>query len=669
QRFQSAGELLQALRGDRQAISKMLRRRTTRTATRYWWLAAVIGVLLLAYLIVPIGSEHQELPSVAVLYLKNLGPPEDEALSYGITNALIVDLARAGWLHVTPIKDILSLKDAALSSGEIAKQFDVRHLVEGSIFRQGDEFTVSAQLLEASTKKQLWGYHLALSKSELATLEGNMALAILKALRVSPSPQAKKEIGARRSENPEAYEYYLKGRYRFDNKKSKEDVVLAQGFFEKARALDPGMLLAFLGLGEIHVFTGENEKARQLYTEALTIAKTHGERSMEAAANRGLGNLFSDRGEYPEALAYYTLGHTIVHEIGDSLEEANILHDIGLVYGNQSNYQTSLDFYRRSLRLAQALGDDHGQAQTLSKIGQVFYSQSDFPEALSHYTLALKFAGKVGDHVLESRILNGIANIYEGEGDYYNALNVYRRNLETIRLLGDRRGEGITCINLGLISYDLGDFGPALEFYERADTIFTELGNRRNLGLTWTNIAMVLDEEKEYSRALDYYTRGISTASEIGDTANATMRSHFLGISYFRQKNFRRAIDNFRTAEAIFYRMQDTIAAINSSVWLALALNRTGKEAEVRATANTIDTLLNAYSELDDPVGVYWNMSQIFSALHDSSRARRYLVKAFTIIRERRDKIPDEKLRKSFLSNITVNRDVMNAWNSSPGHN
>ncbi|MBI5868066.1 MAG: protein kinase [candidate division Zixibacteria bacterium] len=103
-----------------------------------------------------VDIEPPSVRSLAVLYLRNLGNAEDEYLSYGVTEDLIVDLARVGTLRVAPMRSVLQFKDSTTQLGEVARQLNARLILDGSIHRSDRLIRISAQLVDVDQNRTLW---------------------------------------------------------------------------------------------------------------------------------------------------------------------------------------------------------------------------------------------------------------------------------------------------------------------------------------------------------------------------------------------------------------------------------------------------------------------------------------------------------------------------------
>jgi len=621
-RFQSAVEISVSLRHHEVKKSES---RMPKFLNQYWWVASIIGVLLLIYLFFPPHQEKEEIPSVAILYLKNLGPETDESLSYGITQDLIVDLARAGLIHVAPMNDILQFKDTHMSLEEIAKRLKVSTIVEGSILRQDDIFKISAQLFDTRSKRALWTERAQLKTNEIATLQSDMAIAIMNALQISSTEQTKKEISAKPTENPEAYEYYLNAKFKFENKKNRDDVLRAEEMYKKAILLDPTLLYARIGLAEVYSFNGEYIKSRDVYLEALNIAREQNKRSIEATCLRGLGLIHWNQGEYARALEKYKQSLLIVRELGDRFNEARILNNIGLVYWNQYIYEKALEYYNESLHLREELSDIQGQAQTLGNMGLVYWNQ----------------------------------------GDYQNALNAHLKSLKLNQDIGDKKGEGHALNNIGLIYADLGNYKNALDYYYKSEKIFEQLGNPKNLAITLDNIGLVLTEREEYLKALDYHDRSLKLTHEIGDRGSEPIRFQSIGLCYLRKGDLQKAKENLIKSINQFAELNDTVGQITSTSYLGVVCARLSEKGEARILVNQIEQLLKSGVQISEPIIVNWNISQIYTFLGNYELAKKHLEKAYFEIISRSEKIMDPSLRDSYISKVKTHREIIQTWKTT----
>jgi TolB-like protein/Tfp pilus assembly protein PilF len=178
------------------------------------------------------------------------GDAADEHFSDGLTDELIGTLGRMPGLAVTARTSVFALKGTSLPTPQIAAMLGVTTLVEGSVRRSDDRVRVGAHLVNAEDGAVLWTATLERPARNIFALQEEIAHAIADALRV-------KLTGARKNlvhpaANLAAYEAYLKGRHILDTRSSKERLLEAIRFFERAAECDPMYAPAFAGLSDAH---------------------------------------------------------------------------------------------------------------------------------------------------------------------------------------------------------------------------------------------------------------------------------------------------------------------------------------------------------------------------------------------------------------------------------
>ncbi len=572
-------------------------------------------------------AANGDVPSVAILYLKNLGLESDEPYSYGITQDLIVDIAKAGLVRVAPMKDILSLQKSALPIDSIALKLRVRFVLDGSLKRIGDVLQLSGQIVEAASGATVWADRLQAKASEVTTLQGQLARAIIKALNLEPSEVIEKDITKSRTTNPEAYEFYLRANYLYQKKKSKADIETARGMFQKAIDLDSGFVLAHLGNGTTYSSQGDYKDAEQIYDRALHIARRSNEKNEEAISLSLLGVLEWYRGNYTEALAYYTQSLSIAQEMGDHAGEGKTLNNIAVVYSAQGDYATALGYYAKSLKTAQELGDRRAEANALSNN----------------------------------------ANVYYLKGDYSRAMEYYSQGLKTFQELGDRHGEGMTLNAIGSTFRSQGAFDKALEYYTKSLSVKQDLGDRRGEGFTLNDIGIAHDERGNYGKALDYYAQGLKVAQEVGDQEGEGYALWGMGGVFLKQSNVGNAIKHLKKSEALFAQMDAQPQRVSVLSWLALAEAKNENRKSAQASVDSVEKLLTVIPKPEELIGISWNLYQVNALLGNSQKASQHLQRAYKEVTLRAEMIHDALMRRSYLENVRTNREIRSAWAKESG--
>jgi serine/threonine protein kinase/Tfp pilus assembly protein PilF len=266
QRYRSAQELLQALKDLRRKLEAELQR----AAAPLWlrWArspaAVVLGLLVAALALTFPFFRHRNLPtnlppdkSIAVLPLQNLSADKENAFfADGVQDELLSNLSKIKDLKVISRTSVTQFKSGTRRNlKEIAQQLGVSNVVEGSVRRSGDHVRVSVQLIDARTDRHLWGENYDRNLADSLSLQGELATEIASAMGARLSPQEKAQVVAKPTDNPAAYDAYLRARaipvgWGFT---AGGDVEGAIRLYEEAVKLDPNFTLAwaYLSIAQI----------------------------------------------------------------------------------------------------------------------------------------------------------------------------------------------------------------------------------------------------------------------------------------------------------------------------------------------------------------------------------------------------------------------------------
>ena len=191
-----------------------------------------------------------QLRSLAVLPLENLSrDPEQDYFADGLTEALITNLAKISSLRVVSRTTAMHYKGVHRPLPEIARELAVDRVVEGTVLRSGERVRISAQLIDAATDAHLWAESYERDLRDVLMLQSEVARAIVKEIRVKLPTQEHAQLMRSRVVDPQAYEYYLRGRYHW-NKRSVEGIRKGAECFQHAIEIDPTYAPAYSGLAD-----------------------------------------------------------------------------------------------------------------------------------------------------------------------------------------------------------------------------------------------------------------------------------------------------------------------------------------------------------------------------------------------------------------------------------
>jgi serine/threonine-protein kinase len=210
--------------------------------------------------------------SIAVLPFENLNrDPDTEYLSDGLTESVINSLTQLQGLRVVARSSVFRYKGRGADPLAAGRELGVSALLTGRMTQRGDSLSVSVELLDVRDNKQLWGERYERKVTDLLSVQREIARDITERLRLKLSGAEQARAVRRYTENPAAYELYLKGRYHW-NKRNPEGLRKAVEYFRQATALDPNYALAYAGLADAYAVL-PNFDRRVSRLEMMPLAK------------------------------------------------------------------------------------------------------------------------------------------------------------------------------------------------------------------------------------------------------------------------------------------------------------------------------------------------------------------------------------------------------------
>ena len=240
-----------------------------------WILAGVAVVALVAALAWYLRSGRAaQIDSIAVLPFTNVsGDASVDYLSDGITESLIASLTHVPDLKVKSRNSVFRYKGKDVDAQKAGSELGVSALVSGRVTPHGDNVEVSAELTDVRDNTELWGQHYSGKSTEIIVLEQQMAGDLAAKLRSGMSSSEKQLVTKQGTQNPEAYELYLKGRYAW-SKRTAPDLETAISYFNQAIAKDPGYALAYSGLADVYtVFPVYGAKSSDVVPKSNAAAR------------------------------------------------------------------------------------------------------------------------------------------------------------------------------------------------------------------------------------------------------------------------------------------------------------------------------------------------------------------------------------------------------------
>jgi serine/threonine-protein kinase len=223
-----------------------------------------IGLIVLILASVGLGYWYfavystKQIDSIAVLpFVNESGSTDVEYLSDGMTESLISSLSQLPKLSVKARNSVFRYKGKDTSPQQIGNELNVRAILTGRVVQRGDDLTLYLSLIDSKTENQIWGKQYNRKLTNLVVLQTEIARDVSDNLRTKLSGADEKKLAKNYTENVEAYQLYLKGRFHW-NRFTGDGLKKAADYFQQAIEIDNNYALAYSGLADSYNVLGSN---------------------------------------------------------------------------------------------------------------------------------------------------------------------------------------------------------------------------------------------------------------------------------------------------------------------------------------------------------------------------------------------------------------------------
>jgi len=517
-----------------QRLKTAAAQRRRRAAFRWLSLGLVSLLALIGFLLVrfraSVGAVAVPEKSIAVLPFENRS--EDKANTYfadGIQDEILTRLSKIADLKVISRTSTQHYKSAPENLPEIARQLGVAHVLEGSVQKSGDAVRVNVQLIKAANDSHLWADTFDRKLTDILSVESEVAKAIADQLRAKLTGREEQEIAAKPTDNPEAYDAYLRGlAYTLKSANTPAQTLDAQKYLREAVRLDPKFALSWALLSyndalgyvtaALQPTAALREEARQAAETALTLQPNLGEALMakgyyhyaclkdyDTAVRyfEQARQFLPNSSRIPESLAYVTRRRGQWDRSESYFNEAERLdpRNVTLLTQHAISYNALRRFPEALRKLDQVLNITPDDLDTLAQKAAIAQAGGDLPRAsallaplhpAADHPLALET--QVYQAILERHPAHIILQLKEilakpdpalgfwnGElrfwlgwaqevaGDHASAQESWQQGGSELEPFLKEQPENYTLIgDLALIKMGLGDKTAALDLSERA---------------------------------------------------------------------------------------------------------------------------------------------------------------------------------------------------------
>ena len=420
--------------------------------------------------------------TIAVLPFVNFSDSPDMGyFGDGLAEEILNLLAKLGELNVSARSSSFYFKDKSVDIPTIARQLGVRNVLEGSVRHDGNRVRVTVQLIEAQNGFHLWSETYDRDLVDILNLQVEIATEVTRNLQVVLSTESRELLERDLSVDPDAYDYYLRGRDYLRQPRVEQTLNNAEKMFRKAVELAPDYADALAGLCDTLLFQYSAKKEKTIFTAAENAClQAQSLDSHSPAVHVALGNLYRDSGQY--ALAEREFNRAL------TLKDTAVDAYVGLAetFVSQEKYPLAEQTLARAIELQPM------NWATLMAMGRYLFHVGRVAESIGYFQ-------RVDDLLPETSLAsNNLGAAYYLMGRFQDAAAAWEDALK------ESPGTNVY-LNLGSSYFFLGRFDDAAQMYQQALELVPEhfevWGNLGDAYRHSTNRTELADEA--YRRAIE----------------------------------------------------------------------------------------------------------------------------------------------------------------------
>lgn len=419
--------------------------------------------------------------SIAVMPFVNVsGDPNTEYLSEGLSDGIISSLSQLPGLKVISQSSTLRYKGQPIDPKQVGQDLGVRAVLMGRLVQRGDDLSVSTELVDVRDNRRLWAHQYNRKLADIMAMQEDISLEISEKLRVKLSPEERKQLAKRYTENIAAYQAFLQG-YHYLTGGNAAAVKKSIESFEEAIRIDPGYAPAYAALARAY-YNEENfpqlpEESRQKIESALRRALELDGNLADVHALRGA--IRQDQGDWPEAEKefkraveldpngkgvhwYYARYLSAIGRNDEAIAEAKRGLEIdplspirvGIVayyYLNARQYDQAIQLFRKAIEM------DPNHFWTHGSLGRAFVQKEMYQEAIAELEMA-----KTLNPQLRLRFAAALAYAYAVSGKKVEAQKILAELKERAKQ------SPVAPAHFAIIYAGLGEKDRAFEWLEKA---------------------------------------------------------------------------------------------------------------------------------------------------------------------------------------------------------
>ncbi|MBK9390282.1 MAG: tetratricopeptide repeat protein [Bacteroidetes bacterium] len=294
-------------------------------------------------------------------------------------------------------------------------------------------------------------------------------------------------------------------------------------------------------LGNLELIKGNNDKASQLYLDALEILTTAGLKEGITVCYNNLGIIAHNKNDYGKANEYYRKSLAINRELGRKSGEATALYCIGTVFDNQAKYDSALKYYFEAQSISEKIPDERLIAYGKSSLANVYFTMKNYERAMEYYKAAAGLYEASGNRYGSLKMNISLGQTAAEMDSTEMAIDYYDKALRISVSVESLNDEAFINYAMAQLLEYQGKPESARPKYEKACNIYKSIDSKDNIVLTLVALARIKNLSYDFLAAQKYLAEAEATAKEINSVVSGVDIYKELSMSYTGLKDFKKA--------------------------------------------------------------------------------------------------------------------------------
>lgn len=338
----------------------------------------------------------------------------------------------------------------------------------------------------------------------------------------------------------------------------------------------------YLKKGSVLEQTGDWQACREVYEQALELARKIDDISLLAAANNSMGRLLMLKGTYFEANVYLQAAAGLFEFQDEQEGIARVYGDLGNLYFRQGKYDQAQSFFEKSISISKSIKQTTLDAQIVANLGLTHMNRGNYIEGITCILEQLIIYEQIKEKQALAVLYTNLAIVYFEKGDHDLALESYQKGLQLSEELGNPLLKGIAIGGIGSVYEKKGNYDKAMEHFQQDLKLSEELGDKQGIAIALGLIGELLSIVGEFHKAIEYLQKNLMLCESLNYQKGIAKALNTLGDVFFALQAYDRSIHFYDRAIEVTRRIDNK---------LVLGFSLAEKGTVLAATGNTQDLI------------------------------------------------------------------------------